>query len=219
MRAYKFLDRNGRAIYSGASWPLPAANAPGAWMETEHAVPCHVGIHGCRPSDLSYWLGDNLFELELDGDVVEARHKVVARRGRLVRRIDDYTMAARELCAVVTWRARDVALTLLESSPHSELANAFRAATTLDEIEALGAAVGDSFPTEDDVGLACGMAVDSAHFAHAGEAAVHSPFIAACAVGHANAISAPNPRQAFDEAFNAERREQSGWLADRLSLV
>ena len=38
-----------------------------------------------------------MWEIELDGDIVEARHKVVARRGRLVRRIDEYAAAVRAL--------------------------------------------------------------------------------------------------------------------------
>ena len=42
------------------------------------------------PADLSWWLAAQLWEIELDGDVVEARHKVVARRGRLIRRLDEY---------------------------------------------------------------------------------------------------------------------------------
>jgi len=44
-------------------------------------------VHACRVRDLPYWLGPELWEIELDGDVTEQQRKVVARRGRLVRRI------------------------------------------------------------------------------------------------------------------------------------
>ena len=48
----------------------------------------------CRVDDLPFWCGDELWEVELDGEVVSAGRKVVAPRGRLVRRIQAWTKAA-----------------------------------------------------------------------------------------------------------------------------
>ena len=48
----------------------------------------------------------NILTIEVS-QIVEARHKVAARRGRLVRPIDDYPVAMRELNVVCAWRARD----------------------------------------------------------------------------------------------------------------
>jgi hypothetical protein len=50
--------------------------------------PCRSGIHACRASDLPLWVGRLLFEIELEGDIVEQRTKIVAPRGRLVRRVE-----------------------------------------------------------------------------------------------------------------------------------
>ncbi len=45
-------------------------------------------MHACRPAELPLWVAPVLYEIELDGDIVEQRWKVVASRGRLLRRID-----------------------------------------------------------------------------------------------------------------------------------
>jgi hypothetical protein len=79
--AYKILDAGGVAPFTRFAWP------EGEWIEAEAVDPCRSGIHACRPRDLPYWLGPELWEIELDGDVNEQRRKIVGRRGRLVRRI------------------------------------------------------------------------------------------------------------------------------------
>ena len=71
-------------MLTGFAWPLPNG-APGDWVEEVEL--CRSGVHACRPGDLSNWLAPVLYEIELDGDVAEAGMKVVAPRGRLVRRI------------------------------------------------------------------------------------------------------------------------------------
>lgn len=82
---YKFLRRDGTGVFSGFEWPRPDGG-PGAWVEAA-IYPCRSGIHACRPGDLPYWVGGPLYEIELEGEIVEQPMKVVAARGRLVRRI------------------------------------------------------------------------------------------------------------------------------------
>lgn len=94
MIAYKFLRRDGTGAFTGHPWPLPGADGPGAWVEAP-VVPCRSGIHACRVTDLPLWLGRELYEIDLDGDVVEERTKVVASRARLLRRIDAWDDALR----------------------------------------------------------------------------------------------------------------------------
>ena len=109
MIAYKFLRRDGSSVFTGFPWPLPAAE-PGAWVQGP-VDPCRSGIHACRPADLPYWVGRSLYEIELAGDIVEQRTKVVAARARLLRTVpawddelrDEYT----RMCAD---RAHDLAL-------------------------------------------------------------------------------------------------------------
>lgn len=86
MIAYKVLEADGTGRFSGFRWPLPNG-APGDWVDGE-VDPCRSGVHALRPSDLPYWLGPSLFEIELDGPISEIGLKVVATRGRLLRRVD-----------------------------------------------------------------------------------------------------------------------------------
>jgi hypothetical protein len=89
VKAYKFLTAEGHGVFSGFAWPLPSGS-PGEWVAAEVEL-CRSGVHACRPGDLSYWLAPALYEIELRGEVAEAGTKVVAPRGRLVRRIDGWS--------------------------------------------------------------------------------------------------------------------------------
>ena len=94
MIAYKFLRQDGTSVFTGFSWPLPAAG-PGDWVEAV-VEPCHSGIHACRPEHLPLWAGQVLYEVELDGDLVHDRTKLIAGRARLVRRIDAWEKDVRD---------------------------------------------------------------------------------------------------------------------------
>jgi len=94
VRAYKFLSADGRGVFTGFAWPLPNGG-PGDWVEAEVEL-CRSGVHACRLGDLSYWLAPALYEIELAGDVAAAGMKVIAPRGRLVRRIDAWNDETRE---------------------------------------------------------------------------------------------------------------------------
>jgi hypothetical protein len=92
--AYKFLRADGTGVFTRFAWPLPAGG-PGAWVDAPIEA-CHSGVHACRLRDLPLWLGRELYEIELEGEIVEERTKVVAARGRLLRRIDAWDDAARD---------------------------------------------------------------------------------------------------------------------------
>jgi hypothetical protein len=83
--AYKFLTPDGASVFTRFAWPLPNGE-PGDWVSATVET-CRSGVHACRPSDLPYWAGQVLYEIELAGEVLEDRTKVVAPRGRLLRRI------------------------------------------------------------------------------------------------------------------------------------
>jgi hypothetical protein len=87
VRALKFLGEGHVAPFTGLRWPV------GEWVEARAVDPCREGVHALRARDLPYWLGRELWEIELDGEIVEQDRKVVASRGRLVRRIDAWTPA------------------------------------------------------------------------------------------------------------------------------
>lgn len=84
MIAYKLLAEGRLGPFSRFLWPEDE------WVEVEVVAACRSGIHACRVRDLPYWLATELWEIELDGDVVERERKVVAPRGRLRRRIAEW---------------------------------------------------------------------------------------------------------------------------------
>ena len=102
MIAYKFL-RSGRVgPFSAFPWP-----EPGVWVHAPRDLTaCKRGIHACRPSDLPWWLSDELWEIELDGRVQDDEHKVIAPAGRLRSQIDAWTPeCAQEYADACAWRA------------------------------------------------------------------------------------------------------------------
>src|SRR3990167_7518509 len=83
IRVYHFV---GRTLRDGR--PVPA---DGEWLE--HVGPlemCQSGLHGCQhPFDaLSYAPGATLCLVDLDGEMIERDDKIVARRRRIVQRMD-----------------------------------------------------------------------------------------------------------------------------------
>jgi hypothetical protein len=92
MIAYKFLRPGAVAPFSSFAWPT---GSPGPWLEAE-PDPCASGVHACRARDLPDWVNAELWEIELDGAIEDTR-KIVAPRGRLLRRIEAWDRdAARE---------------------------------------------------------------------------------------------------------------------------
>ena len=84
MIAYKFLDAGAVAPFTGFRWPV------GEWVEAGAVEVCREGIHACRVRDLPIWMGSELWEIELDGEVIEQERKLVAARGRLNRRFEEW---------------------------------------------------------------------------------------------------------------------------------
>jgi hypothetical protein len=104
VNAYKFLRGGSVGPFTGFHWQ------PGRWVETAGVVPCEQGVHACRIDDLPFWVNDELWEVELAGDVVAAGRKLVAPRGRLVQRLDAWTAAtSQQLGDASAARARALA--------------------------------------------------------------------------------------------------------------
>ena len=78
MIAYKFLKPDGSSVFTGFKWELPTGR-PGPWVESA-IEPCRSGIHACRPEHLPLWAGQTLYEVELDGEIVERQTKLIASR-------------------------------------------------------------------------------------------------------------------------------------------
>ena len=84
MIAYKFLSAGRTGPFTRFRWPLDQ------WIDADGLEECRRGIHACSPRQLPYWLGEELWEVELDGELVTYERKLVAARGRLVRRLEDW---------------------------------------------------------------------------------------------------------------------------------
>src|SRR5262245_59163924 len=92
--SYKFLRADGTSVFSGVGRPL-AAGGPRPWI-VARVDPWHSGSHACRPPAMPYWVGRTLYEIELDGEIVAQRAKLVAPRGRLLRPVDAWDDATRD---------------------------------------------------------------------------------------------------------------------------
>ncbi len=110
MHAYKVL-RDGRSEFTGWRWSLPTANQPGEWVHAAGPIAlCINGIHASTPEQLPHWLGTELWEIELGGDIVEDEAAVVASQARLLRRVDAWDQDMRRRFAeMCLQRARELA--------------------------------------------------------------------------------------------------------------
>jgi hypothetical protein len=204
--AYKFLRPGRRGPFSDFAWPQ------GEWVEADGPLEeCRSGIHACRPGQLAYWLGPELWELELDGEIVEAPLKLVARRGRLARPVAAWDDAARlELGEECVRRiARYAVLELRELGLEGD-GERLEHAGTVAELAAVASRVAETARGGDAADLAAFVG-DALGYAEAGHVAA-AAFIAA----HAAELHSP---VGVDDPFGAERAEQSRWLAARLRLV
>lgn len=201
MIAYKFLRAGRVGPFSGVRWP-----APGHWVRASETVTvCREGIHACRVQDLPWWLAEELWEIELDGEVQPDEHKVIARAGCLRSRVEAWTPGcATEYGEACAWRARGHAVRALRRGGHVELARALTACGTLEQVRQLARELAGQVP---DSRISLTIARDGAFRALTG-AAPTSAYIAAHA---AKRLDGP-------AGHDAERAWQWRWLTDRLSL-
>jgi len=215
VRAFKFLDANAMTVFTGTEWPLPSVSAPGPWVQASEVRPCHAGIHACRVDDLADWIAPHLWEIELDGEIEEAHHKVVARRGRLLRRVAGWTdEVAAELPVWCAWRARDRAAAVLVTTGDHAWAQRLAGAETLRDLRRAAAETTAALGESSVGGGAAALAGDAARLAHG---LGIGPFVAACAAGHA-ARGDSGDEARYAAAFADERSQQSAWIAERLQL-
>ena len=199
--AYKFLRAGRTGHFSGFEWPKP-----GIWVRTDNGtVPCRRGIHACRVRDLPWWLTDELWEIELDGEVKVQEHKVVASAGRLRSRVEGWTRAcAQDYAEACAWRARDRAAQAMTRAGHQTGAELLTSCSSLETVLAAARALAAELP---DTRVSLTIAADGVARALSGTAPT-SAYIAAHAAGRVDGSA----------GYAAERAWQSRWLVDRLGL-
>lgn len=217
MRAYKFLRAGAVAPFSGHPWPVPA-DGPGEWVHAAGpVVQCGDGVHACRVRDLPYWLDQELWEVELGGEVSIARHQLVASRGRLVARVGAWSVdTAWELAADCTRRATELAVRTARDAGLA--AETLASAVAPIDVEREGLAVYDAALAADEqlAARVAYAAVTAARHQLWGSGKDDAVAYAAFAL-YSAAASAEwlDPRAGHD----AERARQAAWLAERLSLA
>ena len=137
MHAYKFLRPRAVGPFSGFRWPLPQGRAPGRWVTAPGPLqPCLNGVHACRITDLPFWLTEELWRIELDGALVKEETVVVAQRGRLTSRVDEWTeetgLDYADACAA---RARAHAAAARDVEGYAQDAEAFALAARADRFD------------------------------------------------------------------------------------
>jgi hypothetical protein len=106
VRLYVFLGPGRTSFLTGVRWPAPTHSEPAQWVEAGLDGPDDA-VRGYEPGELTWWLDDELWELELLGKVRRVRRSLLGERGRLLRRIEHWTpAAAEELTAVCVDRIR-----------------------------------------------------------------------------------------------------------------
>lgn len=237
MQAYKFLSKGGIGRFSNFAWPQPHGGEPGEWASGRPVELCLTGIHACRAVDLTEWIDDELWELELDGAIREELSMVVAERGRLVRRVDAWDAGCAEAFAVdCTWRARAITVRALRRDGAASDADGLEAAAELIDMQIL-AARASTRPdatsaavagyAADAVAIALGRRPDEWQLAVAlaEPAPEKSPSAVASnvawVVAHIAAldlIAETGDDAAYASGFAAERAWQLRWLKERLGL-
>lgn len=238
MRAYKFLAHGAVGRFSDFTWPRPEGDEPGSWVEAAHQLEdCRHGVHACLPRHLLEWIDDELWEIELDGEITTSDVMVVAGRGRLVARVPGWDAAtAQEFADACAWRSRDFALSSLRRVGLTEEAQRLVGAVELGELQAgaasaferaEGAAAELSGFAADAVSLALGRRPEmwdaerpvtlAAPAPTPGAIAANLAFVVAHAAGR-EAVAASGSDAAYDEGFAAERAWQLAWLTGRLGI-
>jgi hypothetical protein len=110
VRAYKTLS-DGRSAFTGWQWPLPVGDRPGEWVCAPGSLElCRNGIHASSIDQLPQWLGNEIWEAELEGEVLRTEPALVAARARLLRRVSDWDELARlAFCHDCAQRAQKLA--------------------------------------------------------------------------------------------------------------
>ena len=229
MKAFKFLSPGAVGLFSEFTWP-PA----GEWIETRQPLAdCLAGVHAVRFEQLLDWIDDELWEVELDGAIAERDGMLVAQRGRLVRRVEQWDeAAARSFAAACAGRSAGFAADALRrtglaaEAERIEQADAPAAAQEA-AVVAIGATTDPAVAevlafAADMVALvggsrpdAWGEQVATGVTQTPGAVAANAAFVSAHAAGRA-AVAASADEGSYAAGFAAERAWQLAQLEDAL---
>jgi len=233
--AYKFLSAGAIGLYSGFRWPVARNGEPGPWVHVDGPLVAGAnGVHALTARELLAWIDDELWLIELAGDIEENEGILIARRGRLVRLVDAWTSAtAREFAQDCVLRVGDCAAEALRRAGSVGDADAIRELDDLGALQSHAAALSKEVAgfaasalayVADAVALARGGRPE--HYGvHPGASAPASPgavaanlgFVAAHVAASALADATSDPAR-YQAGFDRERERQRAWLTERAVL-
>ena len=232
MKAYKWLSPGGVGLFSEFAWP-----PPGQWVDTQQdVVDCLSGVHALRFEQLLDWIDDELWEVELGGAITERESMLVAERGRLVRRVEEWDeAAARSFSDACAGRSAGFAAQALRLAGLPREAERVEAANDLFAVQEAAAealtATSDPAVSEvvafaaDMVSLVRGGRPDTwgeavrtvSEVQTPGAVAANAAFVAAHAAGRA-AVAVSSEEHAYVQGFASERSWQLALLGETLQI-
>jgi hypothetical protein len=205
VRAYAFLGAGATSYLTGLRWP-----APGTWVERDDDA-----IRACESDQLVWWLDDELWEVELAGDVRRLGRALSAPSARLLRRIEKWTDdVATDLVLACARRARDRAVEALAAEGRDAEAAELASADELESIEEIGGRLaGNTHAASVFAGLAADVVLYARDARAPSRAAGVAAYVAAFSLAGADKAA-----EGYAEQFEAERSWQAAWLKERLGL-
>src|SRR5262252_1917652 len=205
MIAFKFLATGGVGPFTGFAWPTPTSSSPGAWVEVPSDALPDRGIHACLTDDLSFWLAEELWIVELEDPVQRSLDQLISGRGRLLQRTAWAREVASELGKACTFKARDAAAQLLRSNGSVLDADRLLSCPDLVELQKVARQISEPCKTDRLANLV-GYVADAATFANIGDIATVTYVAAELARASTGLIA----------ASAAERAWEGRWIAERL---
>jgi hypothetical protein len=138
MLAYRFLAKGAVGSLNGFAWPTPSGGDPGSWIGAS-ADSTALGVFAHRVRDLPHWLNDELWEVELRGEVRTFDYQLVAQEARLVRKLPEWDDRVGEAFATAcAERLRARAITFFNLHGLASMADEIGAASLSDCPTVLG---------------------------------------------------------------------------------
>jgi hypothetical protein len=210
VRAYKFLRSGALAPFARTAAGEPFRWRPSTWVAGNGARACATGVHACTLDQLPYWLNDELWLVELAGELHREERKLVAGHGRLVARVEAWTSeAASRFGAASGERVRSRAVAAVRDAGYARAADEI-AAAPWDGLRAIAERVDRRRAPE--AYAAATYAADAGEFVGR---PVSAAYIAAAAAAHGADAAGTSAR----EADAAERAWQADWLRRELALT
>jgi len=196
MLAWKFLAPGALAPFTGISWPVPG-EGDGGWVEAR-SKPAR-GVHACALEDLPYWIDQELWVVELEGEVTRARRQLIAGRGRLVARLDEWSSAQAEFTGACIERTRRRVIDALLAAGRDGDAALLSAPRDPEAERQTALSIAESGPT---------------YVGYVADVIRRRPYPGTCAYMAANAAAAIGNVRGHDQ----ERAEQAAWFSARFKL-